>query len=124
MKFLKNISNSFLYILISILILTFITTIFNYFEIFSYKTINILEIIIIIIAMFLGGYKLGQKSNKKGYIEGIKLGIIFSIFLVIFNYLAFDNPFKIKYLLFYIILITSSSLGSMVGINKKNNQNK
>ena len=74
--------------------------------------------------MFLGGYKLGQKSNKKGYIEGIKLGIIFSIFLVIFNYLAFDNPFKIKYLLFYIILITSSSLGSMVGINKKNNQNK
>lgn len=124
MKFLKNISKSFLYILISILILTFITTIFNYFEIFSYKTINILEIIIIIIAMFLGGYKLGQKSNKKGYIEGIKLGIIFSIFLVIFNYLAFDNPFKIKYLLFYIILITSSSLGSMVGINKKNNQNK
>ncbi len=124
MKFLKNISNSFLYILISILILTFITTIFNYFEIFSYKTINILEIIIIIIAMFLGGYKLGQKSNKKGYIEGIKLGIIFSIFLVIFNYLAFDNPFKIKYLLFYIILIASSSLGSMIGINKKNNQNK
>ena len=86
MKFLKNISKSFLYILISILILTFITTIFNYFEIFSYKTINILEIIIIIIAMFLGGYKLGQKSNKKGYIEGIKLGIIFSIFLVIFNF--------------------------------------
>ena len=124
MKFLKNISNSFLYILISILILTFITTIFNYFEIFSYKTINILEIIIIIIAMFLGGYKLGQKSNKKGYIEGIKLGIIFSMFLVIFNYLAFDNPFKIKYLLFYIILIASSSLGSMIGINKKNNQNK
>lgn len=124
MKFLKNISNSFLYILISILILTFITTIFNYFEIFSYKTINILEIIIIIISMFLGGYKLGQKSNKKGYIEGIKLGIIFSIFLVIFNYLAFDNPFKIKYLLFYIILIASSSLGSMIGINKKNNQNK
>lgn len=124
MKFLKNISKSFLYILISILILTFITTIFNYFEIFSYKTINILEIIIIIIAMFLGGYKLGQKSNKKGYIEGIKLGIIFSIFLVIFNYLAFDNPFKIKYLLFYIILIASSSLGSMIGINKKNNQNK
>ena len=119
MKFLKNISKSFLYILISILILTFITTIFNYFEIFSYKTINILEIIIIIIAMFLGGYKLGQKSNKKGYIEGIKLGIIFSIFLVIFNYLAFDNPFKIKYLLFYIILIASSSLGSMIGINKK-----
>ena len=124
MKFLKNISKSFLYILISILILTFITTIFNYFEIFSYKTINILEIIIIIIAMFLGGYKLGQKSNKKGYIEGIKLGIIFSIFLVIFKYLAVDNPFKIKYLLFYIILIASSSLGSMVGINKKNNQNK
>ena len=124
MKFLKNISKSFLYILISILILTFITTIFNYFEIFSYKTINILEIIIIIIAMFLGGYKLGQKSNKKGYIEGIKLGIIFSIFLVIFNYLAFDNPFKIKYLLFYIILIASSSLGSMIGINKKNNQTK
>ena len=119
MKYLKNIGMSFIYIISSILILTFITTILSYFNILSDKIVSIIKIIIPIISLFIGGFYIGKISNKKGFIEGIKLGSIFSIFLIIFNFLALSNSFKFKYLLFYIILIISCSLGSMIGINKK-----
>jgi putative membrane protein (TIGR04086 family) len=119
MKYLKNLGMSFLYIIITILILTFIITVLSYFNIMSDKTISIFKIIIPIISLLIGGIYIGKRSNKKGFIEGSKLGIIFCIILAIFNYLAFDYSFKFKYLLFYLILIVSSILGSMIGINRK-----
>lgn len=119
MKYLKKLGISLLYILASILILTFIVTVFYYFDLMSDKTLSIFKIIIPVFSMLLGGVIIGRKSNKSGYIEGLKLGLITSILLIIFNFLALDNSFKIKYILFYIILIISSILGSMIGINRK-----
>ena len=119
MKYLKNLGMSFLYIIGSILVLTFITTILSYFNILNDKVTSIIKIIIPIISMLIGGFYIGKRSNKKGFLEGLKLGAIFSSILVIFNYLALDNSFKFKYLLFYLILIITSILGSMIGINRK-----
>lgn len=119
MKYLKNLGISFLYILGTILALTFITTLLSYFNILSDKVTSIIKIIIPIISMLIGSFYIGKNSLKKGFLEGLKLGSIFSIFLIIFNYLGLNNSFKVKHLLFYIILIISSILGSMIGINKK-----
>lgn len=119
MKYLKKLGMSFIYIISSIFILTFLTTLLSYFDILSDKVTSIIKIIIPIISMLIGGFYIGKKSLKKGFLEGLKLGGIFSFILIIFNYLAFDNSFKFKYVLFYIILIISSILGSMIGINKK-----
>ena len=119
MNYLKKLGISLLYILISLLILTFIITTFYYFDLMSDKTLSIFKIIIPVFSMILGGFITGRKSNKSGYIEGLKLGLITSILFIIFNFLAFNNSFKLKYLLFYIILIISSILGSMIGINRK-----
>ena len=122
MKYLKNLGFSFLYIIASILIITFIITILNYFNIISDKVISIFKILIPVISLFIGGFYIGKRSTNKGYLEGLKLGLLFSIFLLIFNFLALSNSFKLKYLLFYLIIIVSSILGSMIGINinKKN----
>ena len=117
MNYLKKLAYSFLYIILSLLIITFIISTLNYFNI-----ISLFKIFIPIISLFIGGYFIGSKSTNKGYLEGLKLGLIFSILLIIFNYLAFDNSFKLKYILFYIILITSSIFGSMIGINKNKKQ--
>jgi len=122
MKYLKKLGFSFIYILSTLLIITFIITFLNYFNIISDKVISIFKILIPILSLFIGGFYIGKNSNNKGYLEGLKLGSIFSIFLIIFNFLAFDNSFKIKYLLFYLILIISSILGSMIGINKRKKQ--
>lgn len=119
MKYLKKLGFSFLYIIGTLLISTFIITFLNYFNIISDKVISIFKILIPIISLFIGGFYIGKRSNNKGYLEGLKLGSLFSIFLLIFNFLALSNSFKLKYLLFYIIIITSSILGSMIGINRK-----
>lgn len=119
MKYLKNLGISLLYIIGTILVLTFIISIFNYFNIINDKIVSIFKIIIPIISLLIGGFYMGKRSIKKGFLEGIKLGAIFSLILIIFNFLAFGNSFKFKYLLFYLILIISSVLGSMIGINRK-----
>lgn len=119
MNYLKKILFSIIYITSSILISTFIITILNYFNIISDKIISLFKILIPIISLFIGGFYAGKKSKNKGYLEGLKLGLIFSIILIIFNFLAFNNEFKLKYLLFYFIIIISCILGSCMGINKK-----
>lgn len=122
MKYLKKLGFSFIYILSTLLIITFIITFLNYFNIISDKIISIFNILIPILSLLIGGFYIGEKSNNKGYLEGLKLGSIFSIFLIIFNFLAFNNSFKLKYLLFYLILIISCIFGSMIGINKRKKQ--
>ncbi len=119
MKYLKNLGFSFIYVISSLLILTLFVTVFSYFNIMSDKVTSIFKIIIPVVSLLIGGFYMGKRSSKKGFIEGLKLGLIFSIILVIFNYLALNNSFKLKYLLFYLILIISSTLGSMIGINRK-----
>lgn len=123
MKYLKKLGFSFLYTMGTLLSITFIVTLLSYFNIINDKIISIFKILIPIISLFIGGFYIGKKSISKGYLEGLKFGFIFSIFILIFNFLALSNSFKIKYLLFYLIIIISSILGSMIGINKnKKNQ--
>jgi len=117
MKYLKKLSFSFIYIISSLLIITFFITLLNYFNIINDKIISIFKILIPILSLFIGGFYIGKNSNNKGYLEGLKLGGIFCLFLLIFNFLALNNSFKLKYLLFYLILIASTILGSMIGIN-------
>ena len=121
MKYFKKIGISFVYIILTLLILTFVTTILSYFNILSDKIVSVVKLIIPIIGLIIGGFYIGKHSNKKGFLEGIKLGVIFSLILIIFNLLILNNSFKLKYLLFYIILIISCSLGGMIGIIYKKN---
>lgn len=70
-----------------------------------------------ILAMFTSGYKIGKSSEKKGYLEGIKIGgIIILNFLVLVLLL---DKFSLKSLLYYLILLLTSILSSMIGINRK-----
>ena len=103
MKYLKKLGISLLYIIFSILILTFIITMFSYFNLINDKITSIIKIFIPIISFIMGGFYIGKNSSKKGFLEGIKLGLIFSCIITIFNYLAFDYSFKLKYLLFYLM---------------------
>ena len=113
---IKNFSLSCLFIVCFVIILTFITTILNYFNIISDSTISIIEIITMSLSSLAGGIYLGINSKKGGYKNGIILGLIYSIFLILLDLIFFD--FKFKYLLFYLIIIISSMLGSIIGIQK------
>lgn len=116
---MKKVGWSLLYTIGTILILTLIVTIFNYFNLFSYKVVIVFKIIIPILAIFIGGFMMGRKSISKGWLEGIKYAIIFIIILSIMNYLILRTGFKIQDLIYYLILMLASDFGSVIGINYK-----
>lgn len=119
MEYLKNIGKSLLYIFSIIIISTFLITVLNYFNIIGTKIMAILKVLIILIAMFIGGYLIGKNSKQKGWLEGIKLSGIVIVILVLFKYLGLQDKFSIDHLIYYLILIISCTLGSMIGINRK-----
>ena len=119
MNYLKNIGISLLYIIGIIIIGTFLISLLNYINFLGGKLLSIFKILIPIIALFTGGIMIGKKSNKNGWLEGLKLSLIFLIILLIFNYLALNTGFELKNLIYYLILIISTCFGSMIGINKK-----
>ena len=114
---LKNYLKYFSILLISIIIPIFILTIFNYFEIIN--NTNILKLIITLISILINSFYLGKNSKSKGYIEGLKFGIIFIIFITLFN-LILVNEFSLKIIIYYLLILITSMVGSTIGINKKN----
>ena len=120
MNYVKKVGVTLIYIIGIILILTFISTFFNYINLFNNSVINIIKIIIPIISMLIGGFIIGKKTGKKGWLEGLKLSLIFIIILTIFNYLAFNHKISLKTIIYYLILIISTIFGSIIGVNKIN----
>lgn len=114
-----NYLKSTLYTLSTILIGTILITILNYFNILNGIPLKIIMLLIPIISIFIGSFKLGKKSTKKGYIEGLKYGIIWTILLTIINLII--KNFTLLSIIYYIILILISTLSGSLGINKKKN---
>ena len=110
---------AFLKVLIVPLILFFILPIIlSVFNLFGIGINKIMLIIITSIVMLVSGFLIGRKSEKKGFISGGILGLIF-IFILIILGLFFKTDFNLGRFIYYIILILSSMLGSIIGINKK-----
>lgn len=114
-KYLKTL----IYILVPILLLNTFITLLYYFNIVGSGTINYLKLFIVAISMLIGGIYIGSKASKKGWLEGLKIGLEVIIILFVISYLAFDQGMNIKTVIYYFILLSSSMLGSMVGINKR-----
>lgn len=119
MSFIKKEGKALLISITTLFVFTFILTVLNYINLIKFNIVNILEIIILFITIFSGSFYVGKKSKQKGWLEGLKFGLIFLIILVLFDYLGFNIKFELKNLLYYCILLASSILGSMIGISFK-----
>ena len=118
MKYLKNIGKIVGIMTLILLILNLMITFFNYFNIMGKKTVTIAEIIIPVITLFVGGFLIGKRSLKKGWLEGLKLALIFLFIMILFNYLGLRNQLEMKNLIYYLILTITCMFGGMIGINK------
>jgi len=114
-NYLKNIGYTFVGILASCIIITLL----NYLNILNGSILNIISIIVMIIAIFIGGFLTGRKANKKGYLEGIKFGGIMIVIILLLNLLIFKNKFSLIDILYYLSLLFSSTIGSMIGIQRR-----
>ncbi len=122
MLFLKRIGKSLGISLIILLSLTLLITILNYIGLIGTKIVNVFSYITPFISLFIGGIIIGKESINKGWLEGIKYGIICIIIFFIFNFLAFDTGFNISNIILYIITLVASILGGMIGINLRKNE--
>lgn len=124
MNYLKKLGISFIYILSFIIGLTFIFTLLNYIGLLNNTAINIIKIVIPVLSMFIGGFIIGKKTGKKGWLEGLKLSLIFLVILTLFNYLGLKSNLSFKVLIYYLMLIISTMFGSIIGVNKYKPENK
>lgn len=97
---------------------TIIITLLNYINIFGNKLTTLAKIVISVISFFTGGFIMGKNSKQKGWLEGIKIGSIIIVILLLLNYIILKQSFDLKNIVFYLILLSSSIFGSMIGINK------
>ena len=114
-KYLK----SLLYIFIGLLITSFIITLIEYFNIFNQNTIKHVKTSLIIISLFIGGLYIGKNSSNKGYLNGLKISIPIILVQFTINCLFLKGKINIYLIIYYIIIIASCILGSIIGINKR-----
>lgn len=112
-KYLINFSWSLGIIIIG----TIFLALFNYFNILNGILLEIIEIVLPLVAIFIGGYKIGKVSNKNGYLEGLKYSAIWIIIFVISSLLL--KSFHLSSIIYFLSIILISSLSAMLGINRK-----
>lgn len=117
MTYIKKYGLRLIYTIILIIILIGILTIFYYYDLINTSTYNVLKLIILLISIFLNSFILGKNVKEKGYLEGIKFGLIIIILLLIPTIIM--KQLKIKLIIYYSMIISTSILGSIMGINKK-----
>ena len=62
-----------------------------------------------------------EDTNKYGILEGIKLGGIFLLIMVILK-VVINSSFDIRTLIYSIIILLTTSVGAVIGINKKDSK--
>ena len=111
-KYLKPIATWFILLMVYLLLLVTL----NYFQVLKFNSLIKINFIIMAIITFIFGIGSGKKTSKKGYMEGLKLGFIIIFILLLLN-IIFVRSFNLNILVYYLILIISSTFGSMIGIN-------
>lgn len=102
-----------LYFFISLLILVFITTILSHFNLIDENTTKYFKIFSIIIPLFISGLYIGNKTLNKRFIEGIKIGLCIVVISIIISLLT-KTRIVFSNIIYYLIMIFSSMLGSMI----------
>ncbi len=119
MQNLKILGKSFLIYLITIFLFILLLNTFYYFNLLSLKTLSFLLFGIQLIVLLFISITLGKKATKRGFLEGLKLGGIILFFYFLLYVLGFNGNLSLKLVIYYFILLLTSILGSMIGINKK-----
>lgn len=100
------------------LIGSFILSVFNYFFMSS-KTVHVIGLVFLILLFLIFSFKEARISTSRGIVTGLKVGLFLNALLIFINLILFQSSFKFLRLVYYIILLFSSILGSIIGVNTK-----
>lgn len=118
MEKLKKIVRPMLMWTISIILYIVVLSVLNYTGLISLASVVKINFIAVAVITLIFGILCGKKTSKKGYLEGIKMGSMIVLIIFLLN-LIFYRTFSLYILLYYLVIIVSSTIGSMIGINLK-----
>ena len=113
-----NYLKGLLYFFLPFFILLLLITIFYYFDILNNQIIKYFKFITLLLSSLISGIFIGKKSINKGYLNGIIFSLI--IVFIFFTINLLFNSFKWYQLIYYLIIVTTTCIGSIIGINLKN----
>lgn len=114
-KILKELGLSLVFLLIGLL---FISTLY-YFDIISPKVTNYFRLIYLLLVIFITSYRLGKNTEKNGYLTGIKIGLLYILVFALIGLIFFVLDIHLRIIIYYIIILFTAILGSIIGIQKK-----
>lgn len=112
-KYLK----SLLIVFGSIILFSLVLTTLSYFNLLTINHIRPFYLILPFLAILVSAFLLGRKTKEKGWLEGLKLGLIFLVITTLINLLFFRTGFSKQIFIYDGIMLLASMLGSMIGIN-------
>ncbi len=118
MKYVKEYGITLLKFLAFLMGGSIILSIF-YYLLFSTKVTNIFLFLYMIILFLAFGYKMGKKAENRGFIAGLKIGLLLLLILIVFNLIVYQTGFSYIRIIFYLVLLFASVVGATIGINRK-----
>lgn len=107
------------YFYLSLLLYLLLVSTLNYFNIINYKILSTFSFVFMILLFMYSGFYVAKKSERKGYVNGLIVGGVNIVLILLLSILLGENP-EISVGIYFIILLLSSTIGGMFGINFKN----
>lgn len=114
----KNYIKAFLIFIGIIIFSTLTITLLYNKDIININIVRILEIITLALSSILSGFYIGLKSKNKGYINGLILGGIIIITLLILS-LIISKKISLINIIAYLLILIVITMSSILGINKR-----
>jgi putative membrane protein (TIGR04086 family) len=71
--------------------------------------------------VFGGGFVSGGKGKHKGWLIGGVTGIAYSIIILMFQYLGYNNLFSMEQIIYHTCYILICMMGGILGVNLTSN---
>ncbi|GIN97965.1 hypothetical protein J6TS1_38350 [Siminovitchia terrae] len=117
----KNFGVSVLYGVITIFLLAAITSlVFSFILSFTNtqeKSIRLLITIISFFSVFAGGFICGGKGRQKGWVLGGTTGLLYSLIILLYQYLGHGSLFTLEQLIYYTCYTLTAMMGGVLGVN-------
>lgn len=100
-----------------VLMTSFVLAFFLRFTSLNEPTLSWVTLAVGIISLFIGGLIAGIKGKSKGWVIGGVIGVGFTLFVFLVQYLGYKQSFSLEQLLHHFGYILAALVGGVIGVN-------
>ena len=101
------------------LVLIALLTVLVYFGDFDDSTVSVFVLAVSVISVFVGAFVLARNIQGGGLINGLVLGLIYCLVLIVVSFLFGGVVFDFSNITRLAVILASAMLGGVLGINSK-----